>query len=92
MCIQELVLSACPLEEVSCKLRDVPYSWHMDNKRIVFIKLIKNCKPNHSLISSLAWAGLIIISRQPCTFAVSNLTIKLIIIAIISSYFLAVIS
>ena len=36
----------------------------MDNKRIVFIKLIKNCKPNHSLISSPAWAGLIIIAAN----------------------------
>ena len=40
------------------------YEAYMDNKRIVFIKLIKNCKPNASLISSLAWAGLIIISRR----------------------------
>ena len=33
------------------------YEAHMDNKRIVFIKLIKNCKPNHSLINKLTSVG-----------------------------------
>ena len=54
-CFQAEQQAECQVSSCQCNGALVA---HMDNKRI---KLINNCKPNHSLISSLAWGGLIII-------------------------------